>query len=76
MKGDMGSYQLEYKVGTHELIAEHQKPIEEGYTLIGKTEWETRNYNVYEHPEKHPIRLYHLSAEAVEHDVQEHKGKI
>lgn len=39
MKGDMGSYQLEYKVGTHELIAEHQKLIEEGYTFIGKTEW-------------------------------------
>lgn len=49
---------------------------EDGYTLIGETEWETRNYSVYEHPEKHPIRLYHLSAEAVEHDIQEHKGKI
>lgn len=76
MTGDMGSYQLEYKVGTHALIAEHQRLLEEGYTLIGETEWEARNYSVYDHPEKHPIRLYHLSAEAVEHDVQEHKGKI
>lgn len=72
MAGDMGSYHLEYKLGTHELVAAHGKLLEQGYRKVESTEWETENYSWFDHPDKAPMRVYQDSAETVEHDAEEH----
>ncbi|YCH22952.1 hypothetical protein M1D96_05435 [Pseudomonas sp. D1-3] len=73
MAGDMGRYSLEYKFGTHELIAEHQKLIEQGYRRVETSSWKTDNYSLYEHSEKEPVRLYLTSALVTSHDAEEHE---
>lgn len=73
MAGDMGFYRLEYKLGSHALIAAHQELVEQGYRKVETTEWRTDNYSVYEHSEKAQLRLYLGSAETREHDADEHE---
>lgn len=73
MAGDMGCYQLEYKLGSHALIAAHKELVEQGYRKVETTEWKTDNYSVYEHTEKASLRLYLSSAETAEHDADEHE---
>lgn len=73
MAGDMGSYRLEYKLGTHALIAEHQSLLGQGYTKIETSSWRKDNYSLYEHAEKAPVRLYLTSAQLTSHDAEEHE---
>jgi hypothetical protein len=73
MTGDMGCYQLEYKLGSHAFIAAHEELIEQGYRKVETTNWRTDNYSVYEHLEKASKRLYLSSAETGEHNAEEHE---
>lgn len=73
MDGDMGGYKLEYKLGTHALIDQHQKLIERGYRRVETTELRTDNYSFYEHATEPPLRLYLASAQITSHDPIEHE---
>lgn len=73
MSGDMGSYTLEYKLGSHALVAAQADLIAQGYQKIDTTEWRTENYSVFEHDDKPPVRLYLESIRVEEHDVEEHE---
>ncbi|MBI6799154.1 hypothetical protein [Pseudomonas syringae] len=73
MTGGMGCYRLEYKLGSHALIAAHEELVEQGYRKVETTEWKTDNYSIYDHTEKAPLRLYLSSAETREHDAEEHE---
>ncbi|MBN2976827.1 hypothetical protein D3C77_398110 [compost metagenome] len=73
MSGDMGSYTLEYKLGSHALVAAQADLIAQGYRKTDVTEWRTDNYSVFEHDDKPPVRLYLESVRVDEHDVQEHE---
>lgn len=73
MAGDMGSYRLEYKLGSHALIAAHERLIEQGYKWIETTDWKNDNYSVYEHSTLPPLRLYLNSAQTREHDLEDHE---
>ncbi|WP_149087301.1 hypothetical protein [Pseudomonas prosekii] len=73
MAGDMGSYKLEYKLGSHALISAHERLTEQGYKRIETTEWKTDNYSVYEHSTQPSLRLYLSSAQVGEHDLEDHE---
>ncbi|MBC8784419.1 MULTISPECIES: hypothetical protein [Pseudomonas] len=73
MSGDMGSYTLEYKLGSHALVAAQADLIAQGYRKTDVTEWRTDNYSVFEHDDKPPVRLYLESVRVDEHDVEEHE---
>jgi hypothetical protein len=73
MSGDMGSYTLEYKLGSHALVAAQADLIAQGYRKTDVTEWKTDNYSVFEHDDKPPVRLYLESVRVDEHDVEEHE---
>ncbi|RON08511.1 hypothetical protein BK659_14065 [Pseudomonas brassicacearum] len=73
MSGDMGSYTLEYKLGSHALVAAQADLIAQGYRKTDVTEWRTDNYSVFEHDDKPPVRLYLESVRVEEHDVEEHE---
>lgn len=72
MAGDMGSYKLEYQLGSYGFIAAHKNLIEQGYSLDPSTHWITKDYNLYRHAEKPPLRLYLNSGLAGEHSVEVH----
>jgi hypothetical protein len=73
MSGDMGSYTLEYKLGSHALVAAQADLIAQGYRKTDVTEWRTENYSVFEHDDKPPVRLYLDSVQIGEHDIEEHE---
>ncbi|MBI6671334.1 hypothetical protein YA0637_07215 [Pseudomonas syringae] len=73
MSGDMGCYTLEYKLGSHTLVAAQADLIAQGYRKTYVTEWRTENYSVFEHDDKPPVRLYLESVRVDEHDVEEHE---
>ncbi|XSS65207.1 hypothetical protein ACP9OK_09590 [Pseudomonas sp. B11] len=73
MSGNMGSYTLEYKLGSHALVAAQADLIAQGYRKTDVTEWRTDNYSVFEHDDKPPVRLYLESVRVDEHDVEEHE---
>lgn len=73
MSGDMGSYTLEYKLGSHALVAAQADLIAQGYRKTDVTEWETENYSVFEHDDKPAVRLYLESVRVGEHDAEEHE---
>lgn len=73
MSGDMGSYTLEYKLGSHALVAAQADLIAQGYRKTDVTEWRTDNYSVFEHDDKPPVRLYLESVRVDEHDVEDHE---
>ncbi|MFK3606643.1 hypothetical protein A7D21_00610 [Pseudomonas sp. AP19] len=73
MSGDMGCYVLEYKLGSHALVAAQADLIAKGYRKTDVTEWRTENYSVFEHDHKPPVRLYLETVRVDEHDVEEHE---
>ncbi|WP_410481723.1 hypothetical protein ACJ70E_08770 [Pseudomonas plecoglossicida] len=73
MAGDMGSYRLDYHLGSHAFIAAHRNLIEQGYSLVETTDWKTDDYSLYQHAENPPLRLYLNSALIGEHDAEEHQ---
>lgn len=73
MDGDMGGYKLEYKLGTHALIEQHQKLLDRGYQRVETTELRTENYSLYEHVSEPALRLYLTSAQITNHDPIEHE---
>lgn len=73
MSGGMGSYTLEYKLGSHALVAAQADLIAQGYRKTDVTEWRTDNYSVFEHDDKPPVRLYLESVRVDEHDVEDHE---
>nr|WP_314529272.1 hypothetical protein [uncultured Pseudomonas sp.] len=73
MSGNMGSYTLEYKLGSHALVAAQADLIAQGYRKTDTTEWRTENYSVFEHDDRAPIRLYLESIRVDEHDIEEHE---
>ncbi|SDT41165.1 hypothetical protein SAMN05216598_5556 [Pseudomonas asplenii] len=73
MSGDMGCYTLEYKLGSHALVAAQADLVAQGYRKTDVTEWRTENYSVFEHDDKPPVRLYLESVRVDEHDVEEHE---
>lgn len=73
MSGDMGNYTLEYKLGSHALVAAQADLIAQGYRKTDVTEWRTENFSVFEHDDKPPVRLYLDSVRVDEHDIEEHE---
>lgn len=74
MSGDLGSYRLEYKLGSQALIDAQAELIASGYRRTEVTDFRSNNYSVFEHDEKLPMRLYLKTALVVEHDVAEHEA--
>lgn len=73
MEGDMGHYRLDYQLGTHAFIAAHKNLMEQGYRFVETTDWKTEDYNLYQHAEHPPLRLYLNSALITDHNPDDHQ---
>ena len=74
MAGDMGNYQIVYKLGSHAVTAAHSSLLEQGYWCSESANWTGQLYSVYEHGEQAAVRLYLDDARVTEHDTAEHEA--
>lgn len=74
MAGDMGSYQVEYKLGAHAAVAAHTSLLEQGYERRESATWTGQQYNVYGHAEQAAVRLYLDDGRITGHDEAEHEA--
>ncbi|KAF4558701.1 hypothetical protein HBJ16_003770 [Pseudomonas sp. CES] len=72
MTGDMGSYQMVYKLGSHAVVDAHASLLEQGYKCTESARWTGQPYNVYEHSERAAVRLYFDDGRVTDHDAAEH----
>lgn len=73
MSGDMGSYTLEYKLGSHALITAQAELVAQGYQKTDVSDkCVEENYAVFVHDDKPPVRLYFESVQIGEHDIEDH----
>ncbi|WP_236185692.1 hypothetical protein [Pseudomonas juntendi] len=76
MAGDMGSYKIVYKLGSHAAVDAHAGLLEQGYERRESARWTGRGYNVYRHAEQAAVRLYIDDGRITEHDEAEHEANI
>lgn len=72
MSGDMGSYTLEYKLGSHALTTAQAELVAQGYQKTDVSDKGAEDYAVFEHDDKPPVRLYLESVQIGEHDIEDH----
>ncbi len=74
MAGDMGSYQVIYKLGSHAAVAAHASLLQQGYECSESANWTGQCYSVYGHTEQASVRLYFDDGRITDHDVAEHEA--
>lgn len=74
MAGDIGNYQIVYKLGSHAVVAAHASLLEQGYWCSEPANWTGERYSVYEHAAQTTVRLYLDEARITDHDEAEHEA--
>lgn len=68
MSGTMGSFQLDYMLGSQELVERRNQLLQDGYQLNETSAFGLEDYDVYEHVETgDKKRLYPKTAELKDH---------